>query len=94
MRYTIIPAALLVAGCGNASGSTEAPLPTDPIGRYSLVANQEDIILLDTATGGTWEGKRLADRNGRLVFVYVKRLDTPDAVSAFVKEAGRASAAK
>jgi hypothetical protein len=83
LRYTIFAAALLwPVACGAQAGPVGSP------GRYVVVHSphvQRDTVLLDTATGKTWQIQADASRGNADIWVPLAREDNPAEYQAWLR---------
>ena len=79
MRFSVMAAMLLLAGCDPADESTS--------GRYQIVIsprNEGDLFLLDTSTGQAWRGEVADKRVGKpVVWAPTFNLSRPDEKTEF-----------
>lgn len=90
MRFGLVA---LVALALSACGSQNAPVPAEPpVGRYIIVHSphtQRDTVLLDTATGKTWEQVRIVDLIGNPdVWDAIHQMNSPEDYAALGAEVG------
>jgi len=91
MRRAAAMVAFLVLVFSNFSHAQQSKPPPQPseLGRYQLWAPPGDqhplVYLLDSWTGKTWLMKSPKETPGRVIFVYIERLDTPQAVTDWLR---------
>ena len=102
MRTTILLCALALTGCGQVEGLAKGGAREQP-GRWSIVHSPHvvrDTMLLDTATGNTWQLVKLGDKDDAGVgWQFVGKIDDPHAVAqdagwTYVNDAGIENANK
>lgn len=81
MRTTILLCALALTGCDQLTGSAKTQ-PRERVGRWSIIHSPHmarDTMLLDTATGNTWQLVKLGsdEKKSGVGWQFVRKLDNP-----------------